>query len=128
MLSASLFDGAPLDVITSFEDARSSSEVDVSWGEVVQAFVVAAVIVVVDEGRYGTFEITGQVVVLKQDAALQREVPALDLSLGHRMIGLSARMAHALVVEPLGKLARNVGWAVVGQQPWPLTGIGLVQP
>lgn len=33
VLSASVFDGAPLDVVTSFDDARSSSEVDVSRGE-----------------------------------------------------------------------------------------------
>lgn len=53
MLSASLLDGPPLDLVASFDDARASSEVDpglrrgrLSGGQIVQAFVIAAVIVV----------------------------------------------------------------------------------
>lgn len=56
MLSASLLDGPPLDLVASFDDARASSEVDpglrrgrLSGGQIVQAFVIAAVIGVVDE-------------------------------------------------------------------------------
>jgi hypothetical protein len=41
--------------------------------------VIAAVIVVVDEVGDGAFEVTGQVVGFKQDAALEREVPSLDI-------------------------------------------------
>lgn len=88
MLSASVFDSAP------FEDASAPTEVDPGLRrgklrrcQIVQAFVIAAVIVVIDEGCHGAFEVTGQVVVFEQDAALQREVPALDLYLRHRMIG-----------------------------------------
>ncbi len=70
-------------------------------------------IVMVDEAGDGAFEVTGQIIVFKQDAAFQREVPALDLSLGHRMIRLSACVAHALVFEPVGKLTCDVGRAIV---------------
>jgi hypothetical protein len=45
------------------------------------------VIVVLDEGPYLGFEITLQIVVLQQDAVLQGLTPALDLSLGLRMVG-----------------------------------------
>ena len=46
------------------------------------ALMVAAVIVVLDEGSDLGLEIAGQVVVLEQDAVLQGLVPALDLALG----------------------------------------------
>jgi hypothetical protein len=38
------------------------------------------------EGGDLSFEIAGQVVVLKQDAVLERLMPALDLALGLRVI------------------------------------------
>jgi hypothetical protein len=38
------------------------------------------------EGRDLTFEIAGQVIVLEQDAVLERLMPALDLALGLRVI------------------------------------------
>ena len=44
--------------------------------------MVAPVIVVLDEARNLGFEITGQVIVLEQNAVLERLVPALDLALG----------------------------------------------
>ena len=47
--------------------------------------MVTALIVVLDETRDLGFEITGQVIVLEQNAVLERLVPALDLALGLRM-------------------------------------------
>ena len=44
--------------------------------------MVTPVIVVLDEARDLGFEITGQVVILEQNAVLERLVPALDLALG----------------------------------------------
>lgn len=84
MLSASLLDDAPLDVVASFEDARATLEVHISGCQIVQAFVITAVIVMVEQAGDGTFEVAGQVIVFEQDTALQREVPALDLSLRQR--------------------------------------------
>ena len=105
---ASLLDGASLDLVALFEDASASSEVDVSGRQVVQALVIAAVIVVVYEAGNGALEVAGQMVVFKEDAALQREVPAIDLALGHRVVGLAARMAPAVCFKPIGRFADRV--------------------
>jgi hypothetical protein len=52
------------------DDALSTSEVNVGWREVVEALVVAAVIVVVDEVGDRTLQLTRKV-FLGQDFALQ---------------------------------------------------------
>ena len=65
-------------------------EVDVGWGEIVDAFVVTAVVVVVDERGDLCFEITRQEIVFQQNAVLEGLVPALDLALGHWMIRRAA--------------------------------------
>ncbi len=49
MATASLLDGPALDVLAPFQDAVRSTEVDISGGEVVQALVLKAKTVVVDE-------------------------------------------------------------------------------
>ena len=85
MLQAPQFDGPSLDPFSLQQDGLAAPEVDVGWGEIVEALVVAPMIVVVDEGGDLGFEITRQEVVLQQDAVLQRLVPALDLALGLRM-------------------------------------------
>ncbi len=66
MQSASLVDGPALDLLSLFADALTSAEVDVGGREIVQALVVAPVIVVLDEVGDGAFEITWQIVVLEQ--------------------------------------------------------------
>jgi len=66
--------------------------VDVGGCQVVQALVIALVIVVPNEGGDLCFKVTGQEVVLQQDAVLEGLMPTLDLALGLR---------------PLGRLLRN---------------------
>jgi hypothetical protein len=114
--SASVVDGGEFDLASSVEDALAATEVDVGRGEFVEALVVAVVVVVVDEGRDGPFEVTREIVILKQDAALQGQMPALDLALCHGMMGLAARVTHALAVQPVGQLGWDVGWSVVAEQ------------
>ena len=60
--------------------------------------MVAPVIVVLDEARDLGFEITGQVIVLEQNAVLERLVPALDLALGLRMARGAVNMRDATVL------------------------------
>jgi hypothetical protein len=55
------------------------SEVDVR-GEIAQALVIAAMVVVIDECVDLGLEVAGQIIVLKQDAVLERLMPALDLA------------------------------------------------
>jgi hypothetical protein len=49
VLSASLLDGPEFDGVASLSDSITAPEVDVSGREVVQALVIASVIVVLDE-------------------------------------------------------------------------------
>ena len=82
--------------------------------------MVAAVVVVVDEGLDLGLELAGQVVVLEQDAVLQGLVPALDLALGLGMAGRAADMVDGIVVEPFGEIAGDVAGPIVGQQARPV--------
>jgi hypothetical protein len=59
--------------------------------------MVTPVIVVLDEARDLGFEIAGQVIVLEQNAVLERLVPALDLALGLRIGGAGANDARVTI-------------------------------
>ena len=54
-------------------------------------------------------------------------MPALDFALGHRMIGRAANVFDIAVVEPFGQVTRNVAGTIVGQQPWSIGWLGLIQ-
>ena len=86
VLQATVLDGLSFDPFSFKQDGLAASEVDVGRGEIGDALVVSQVIVVGDEVIDPGFEIARQIVVLQQDAVLQRLVPALDLALGHRVI------------------------------------------
>src|SRR5436305_1105166 len=113
VLQAAISNGLSLDPFSFGQDGWAASEVDVGRGEIVDALVVAAVVVVVDEGRDLGFEVAGQEVVFQQDAVFESLVPALDLALGHWMIGGAAQVLDLAVVEPLGEIARDVAGPVV---------------
>ena len=97
MEQAALSDGLAFDPFPFQHDGMAAPEVNVGRGQIAEALVVAAVIVVFDEGRDLGFKITRQEVVFQQDAVLQRLVPAFDLSLGLGVAGCSACVLHALV-------------------------------
>src|SRR5271157_2857884 len=107
MLQATVCDCLALDPFAFEEDGLSASEVDVSWGKIVEALVIAGMVVMRHEGRDLAFEIAGQVVVLKQDAVLERLMPALDFALGLRMVGRSADMLDVVFDQPIGQIARD---------------------
>ena len=97
MLECLLFDPFAL-----LDDGSGSAEVGIGRCDVVEAFVVALVVVVLDEGFDLTFQIAGQEVVLQQHTVLERLVPAFDLALGLRMEGRAAYMIHAVLAEIVG--------------------------
>jgi hypothetical protein len=99
MLQATVCDCLALDPLAFEEDGLPASEVDVSRGKIVEALVIAGMVVVRHEGGDLAFEIAGQVVVLKQDAVLERLMPALDLALGLRVIRGAADMLHLLAIQ-----------------------------
>jgi hypothetical protein len=103
VFQSSLFDGVAFDSFSFQEDGLASAEVDVGRRDVSWAFVIASVIVVLGEARDLGFEITGQVVVLEQNAVLERLVPALDLALGLGMARNTANLRNKRrLVSPAG--------------------------
>ena len=60
--------------------------VDTLRCQIVEAFVIALSVVVIDELGDAGFQVTGQVLVFQQHLVLQRTMPALDLALRHRLI------------------------------------------
>ena len=118
MLQSSLSDGLSFNPFALKQDGLAASEVNIGRRQVPQALMVAAVIVVLDEAIDMGLEIAGQVVVLEQDAVLERLVPTLDLALGLGMIGRTAHVPHAGAFEPLRQVSRHVAGPVVAEQPW----------
>ena len=55
-------------------------------------------------------------------------MPALDLALGLRMERRSADVLDVLLVQPIGKIARDIRRAVVRQEPWPVNHGHLIEP
>ena len=104
MLQAAVCDGCTLDALALGKDCPGLPKIDVGGREVVDALVIAGVVVVLDEGVDLPFEISRRVVVVEQNAVLQGLVPALELSLGLGMIRCPAHVLHAFVLEPIGQI------------------------
>ena len=81
MMQASRFECLSFDPFALLQNGFVTPKVNVSGCDVVDALVIALVIVVVDEGCDLGFKITGQEVVFQQDAVLECLVPAFDLAL-----------------------------------------------
>ena len=93
MVQTALSDCVLFDPVAFQQDGLALAEVDVGWGEIVEALLVSAMIVMLDEGRNLGFEVLLEEVVFQQDAVLQRLVPASDLVLSLRIAG-SAESRH----------------------------------
>ena len=104
VLQAPFVDGVLFDPFSLLQDLIAAPEVDVGWGQVLQAFVVSFVIVVADELADLSLEITGQEVVFQQDAVLQGLMPTLDLALGLRMIRRTSNVIHTVFVKPFSQI------------------------
>ena len=90
VLQASMFDGLAFDPFALFDDGIGRTEVGVGRCDVIEALVVAAMVVVLDEGPDLSLQIAGQEVVLQQDAgsswsgAIARSCPGSGDASGHR--------------------------------------------
>ncbi len=84
-----MFDGLFFDPFALLDDGSGPAEVGIGGCHIVQALMVAAMVVVIDERRDLGLKVAGQEVIFQQDAVLQCLVPALDLALGEdqRAIG-----------------------------------------
>jgi len=76
MLQAVSADSQLLDLLPFPESGFVAPEVDVSWCDVVQVFLVTLIVVISDEGPDLAFESAGQVVVFQQNPVLHGLVPA----------------------------------------------------
>jgi len=88
-----------------FQNGLSAPKVDLGGCEVLQALVVALVVVVIDEGFDLSIEIAWQEVVFQQDAVLQGLVPSFDLALCLRMIRRTSAVLHSLALQPFSQIA-----------------------
>ena len=122
---APMFDGLSFDACAFEQDRVASAEVDVRRSQVIEALVVALVVVAIDEALDLGFEVAGQIVVLEQDPVLQRLVPVLDLALGLRMIGRTPDVDDLPVVEPFGEVSGDVAGTITRQQPGFVPNMGL---
>ena len=105
---ASLFQCSFFGFSPFFQNAVAATEVDIDGCQISEALMVAAMIVVADEGCDCFLESTRQVIVFQQDAVLERLVSPLDLALGLRMIWCPSHVVHALIFEPIRQVTRDV--------------------
>jgi len=126
VLQAPIFDGHLFDALSFDVDGFIPAEVSVCGCHVAEAFVVALMIIVVDERFDLSFEVSGEEVVFEQDAVFKGLVPALDFALGLRMIGRAAHMFHFSVFEPYGQIAGDVAGPVIRQQAGFMQDLGLI--
>ena len=71
MQGASLLNGLEFDPLTPFEDGLAGPQVDVLWGQIVQALMTPPCVVVMNEPADCSLKIAGQVIVFQLDAGLQ---------------------------------------------------------
>ena len=105
----------------------AASGVDIGRGQVLQALMIALMIVVADKRIDLRFQVTGQEIVLEQDAVFECLMPTLvsttidplDQSLNAstplrlRVIGRAPCMRHAFIAQIVGQFARDVTRTVV---------------
>ena len=94
MLQAAILDCLFLDLFPFSENVFVTSEIDVCRSDVVQALVIAVVVVVIDEDTDLLLQIAWQVVVFQENAVLHCLVPTFDLALSLRMEWSATNVFH----------------------------------
>ena len=72
--------------------------------------MITAMIVVIDEGVDPGFQVAGQIIVLQQDAILERLMPAFDLALCLRVAGRAVHVIHIAFVQPFDNGTAGCGY------------------
>ena len=118
MLQAPIFDSLSFDPFTLLDDGLCPAKVGIGRRHVIQALVIALVVVMLDERFDLLLKVAGQEVVFQKDAVLERLVPALDFALCLRMHRGTAHMAHLLRFDIFGQFTCDVAGAIITEQPW----------
>ena len=71
MQGTALLNGFEFDLLTFLQNGLACPEVDVAWGQIVQALMISPCVVVMDEPADRSLEIARQVIMLQRDAGLQ---------------------------------------------------------
>ncbi len=116
MVQAAFFDGISFDPFAFEQDCLPASEVDISRGEIVEALVVSAMIVMLNESGDLSLEILLEELVFEQDAVLERLVPAFDSPLRLRMARSAMDLADLIFLSPFTKVGSDVTRTVIRQQ------------
>jgi len=95
MHQAALLDGPALDAPPLQQDGLPPAEIDIRRGQIVQALVIALVVILLDKLLDLSLQRARQVVILQQDAVLHGLMPALVLALCLGMGGRAADMLDA---------------------------------
>ena len=98
MVQAAVLDGLFLDLSPPFNDGGVAPNVGIGWCHVTDAFVIAVIIVTIDELANLVFKIAGSRVNFEQNTVFQRLMPTLNLALYLRMIGSVTNVIHFLIV------------------------------
>ena len=77
--------------------------------------MVAAVVLVVDEGVDGGFQFTFEEVIFQQNAVLEGLSPPIDLALGLGMQRGAANMFYTFVVKVFGQIHRDTRRAEISR-------------
>ena len=117
VLQASMLDSLAFDPFALFDDGFGPAKIGVGWCHVVEALVITPVVVMLDEGTDLSLQVAGQEVIFQEDAVFKGLMPTLDLALGLGMHGGAPDMAHALGLDIVRQLPRDVAGAIVAEQP-----------
>ena len=79
---------------TTVENGIGATQEHIGRGDIAEGFMVAVVVVMVDEGGHGPFQVPWKVVMLKADEVFEGTMVALNLALGHGMEGFAPDMAN----------------------------------
>lgn len=109
MRQASFFERMFFYFPPSLDDGVVTAEVNVGRRQVAETFVIAVVIVALNEGADADLKVARQIVILEQDAVLQGLMPPFDLALGLGMHWRAANVLHAFFLEVFGQIFGDVG-------------------
>ena len=100
MLQASILYCLFFDHFPFSENVFGTPEVDVRGSDVVQALMIAVIVVVIDKDTDLLLQIARQVVVFEENAVLHGLVPAFDFTLRLRMEWSAANVFHLFLFHP----------------------------
>ena len=105
MLCSPECERAPLNSCSVILLLSSASKKHIGRRQIVQGFMIALRIIVLDKGTNRLRELPGKIVMLQADDIFDGAMVALDFTLSLRMIWRAASMLDAMLRQILGQIA-----------------------